>query len=193
MPIRRSAAHRFRRYHELIFSRSGAVEPMKLATFFVLTIFLFLAIVGGIAGIMLEGRRIPSGSGAHNPATHDTVFPIVGWACLFALYLALEYVGAQNLTPEFRVQLGTLAVLPLIYSVLVTAWLIWRSARRIGAWLRGSEPVAWRTIPYLGRLRFPILLLAAILATAAQFWFAGFSLGFFFLVGIAVIFALIQR
>jgi hypothetical protein len=167
---------------------------MKLVTFLVLTVFLFLAIVGGIAGIMLEGRRIPPGSGAHNPATRDTVFPIVGWACLFALYLAVEYVGAQSLTREFKIQLGTLAVLPLVYSVLVTGWLIWRSARRIAAWLRGSEPVVWRTIPYLGRLRFPILLLATVLSTAAQFWFAaGFSLGFFFLAGIAVIFALIQR
>ena len=166
---------------------------MPSLTFVALTLFIFLAIVGGIIGIMLEGRRI-EGSDAHNPATHDTVFPIVGWAILFALYLAIEYVGAQNLTAEFKTQLGTLAVLPLIYSAMVTAWLIWRSARRIDAWLRGAEPVAWRTVPYLGRLRFPILLLAAIVSTVAQYWFAGgFSLGFFFLAGIAVIFALIRR
>jgi hypothetical protein len=43
-------------------------------TFIALTPFIFLAIVGGIIGIILEGRRIPAGSGAHNPATHDTVF-----------------------------------------------------------------------------------------------------------------------
>src|SRR3954468_22089540 len=141
---------------------------MLMVTFVVLTIFLFLAIVGGIGGIILEGRRIPPGSGAANPATHDTVFPIVGWASLFALYLAIEYVGAQNLTAEFRDQLRTLAVLPLFYSVFATAWLIWRSARRVYGWFRGAEPVVWRPIPYLGRLRFPILLLAAIPSIAVE-------------------------
>ena len=32
----------------------------------------------------------------HNPATGDTVYPIVGWAVLFAIYLLLEYVGART-------------------------------------------------------------------------------------------------
>ena len=83
---------------------------MKVVTFLTLTVFLFFAIVGGIAGIILEGRRILPGSGAHNPATRDTMFPIVGWATLFALSRAIEYIGVQNLTAEFKTQLGTLAV-----------------------------------------------------------------------------------
>jgi hypothetical protein len=100
---------------------------MPSLTFIALTLFIFLAIVGGIIGIVLEGRRI-DGSGAHDPATHDTVFPIVGWAILFAFNLAIEYVGAQNLTPGFKSQLGTLAILPFFYGLLATGWLIWRSA-----------------------------------------------------------------
>jgi len=165
---------------------------MPLITFFILTAFIFLAIVGGIIGIILEGRRI-AGSGAHNPATHDTVFPIVGWAILFALYLAIEYVGAENLTAGFKAQLGTLAVLPLFYGMLATGWLIWRSGRRIHARLRGREPVTWRAVPFLSVLRFPILLAAAILSAALEYWFSGFSLSFFLLAGIAALFALIRK
>jgi len=165
---------------------------MPSFSFIALTLFIFLAIVGGIIGIVLEGRRI-EGSGAHNPATHDTVFPIVGWAILFALNLAIEYVGAQNLTTGFKSQLGTLAVLPFFYGILTTGWLIWRSGRRIHARLRGREPVAWRTIPLLHALRFPILFLSAILSAAVECWFAGLSLSFFLLAGITMLLALIRK
>ncbi len=120
------------------------------------------------------------------------MFPIVGWAILFALYLAIEFVGAQNLTFGFKQQLGTLAVLPFFYAVLATAWLIWRAARRIYALVRGTEPVAWRTIPYLSAVRFPILLLGAILSTATEFFYAGFSLSFFLLASVTVLVALIR-
>jgi hypothetical protein len=166
---------------------------MPSFTFIALTLFIFLAIVGGIIGIILEGRRIPPGTGAHNPATHDTVFPIVGWATLFAIYLLVENVGTENMTPGFRQQLTTLWVLPLNYAALATAWLIWRSARRILARVRGSEPVVWRSVPYLGVLRFPILLLAAFLSAALEFWSAQLSLSFFLLAGIVVLFALIRK
>ena len=166
---------------------------MPSFTFIALTLFIFLAIVGGIIGIILEGRRIPEGSGAHNPATHDTVFPIVGWAILFALYLAIEYIGAQNLTAGFKTQLGTFAVLPFFYGMLSTGWLIWRSGRRIHARMRDREPVAWHAIPLLHALRFPILLAAAILSAALEYWSSGFSLSFFLLAGIAVLFALIRK
>src|SRR6266567_6243474 len=124
-------------------------RPMPSFTFIALTLFIFLAIVGGIIGIILEGQRIPPGTGAHNPATHDTVFPIVGWATLFAIYLLVENVGTQNMTPGFRQQLATLWVLPLNYAALATARLIWRSARRVHARVRSAEPVVWRSVPYL--------------------------------------------
>jgi hypothetical protein len=166
---------------------------MPAFTFIALTFFIFLAIVGGIIGILLEGRRIAAGSGAHNPATHDTVFPIVGWATLFAIYLLVENVGTQNMTPGFRQQLATLWMLPLNYAILATARLIWRSARRIHALVRGTEPVVWRSVPYLGVLRFPVLLLGAILTAALEFWSAQFSLSFFLLASIAVLFTLIRK
>jgi hypothetical protein len=166
---------------------------MPSFTFMALTLFIFLAIVGGILGIVLEGRRIPPGSRTHNPATHDTVFPILGWTSLFALYLGVEYVGAQNMTPEFKTQLGTLALLPLFYATLATAWLIWRSGRRIHARMRGREPVVWRAIPLLNALRFPILLAATIVAAALEYAFAGFSLSFYLLAAIAALFSLIRK
>ena len=50
-------------------------------TFIALTPFIFLAIVGGIIGIILEGRRIPAGSGAHTIPPPTTL----GIAALFAL------------------------------------------------------------------------------------------------------------
>jgi hypothetical protein len=166
---------------------------MPSFTFIALTLFIFLAIVGGIIGIILEGQHVPAGSGVHNPATHDTVFPIVGWAVLFALYLAVEYIGAQSLTAGFKAQLGTFAVLPFFYGMLATGWLIWRSVRRIHAWMRGREPVVWHAVPLLSALRFPILLAAAILSAALEHWFAGLSLSFFLLAGVTVLFALIRK
>jgi hypothetical protein len=156
-----------------------------------LTAFLFLAIVGGLIGIVLEGRRVPAL--AHNPATRDTMFPIVGWATLFAIYLLVEYVGAQNLTLEFRMQLGTFAVLPFYYAVLATAWLTWRSARRIVARLRGREPMVWRTVPLLGRLAFPLLFGSAILSAATELARDGLSLSFFLLASVAVLFACLWK
>ena len=156
-----------------------------------LTAFLFLAIVGGLIGILIEGRRIKAGES--NPALHDAIFSVAGWAALFALYLAIELVGAQNLTAEFRMQLGTFAVLPFYYAVLATAWLIWRSARRIHAWALNREPVAWRAVPLLSRLAFPLLFAAAIASAATEFARAGFSLSFFLLASVAAVLALIHK
>jgi hypothetical protein len=159
-------------------------------SFVLLTAFLFLAIVGGLIGIVLEGRRRESRT--DNPATRDTLHPIAGWAVLFALYLVVEFVGAQNLTAEFRMQLGTFAVLPFYYAVLATAWLIWRSVRRIHAWARHRAPV-WRAVPLLGRLAFPLLFVAAILSAATEFARDGFSLGFFLLASVAAVLALLWK
>jgi hypothetical protein len=167
-------------------------QPMPLATFFIITAFLFLAIVGGIVGIVLEGRRLPPGE-VRNPATRDALWPILGWAVLFVIYLGVEYVGAQNLTVGFRMQLGTLAVLPFFYAVLATARLIWRSGRRIVACLTRSEPVAWRSVPLLVRLRFPVLFAAALLSVGTELFRDGLSLNFLVLASIAVLLALLHR
>lgn len=166
---------------------------MPLIPFFALTVFLFLAIVGGIIGIVLEGRRIPRGSGAHNPATHDTMFPIVGWGTLFALYLAVEYVGARNLTPQFRTQLGTFAVLPFFYALLATARLIWRSARRIHARLRNREPVVWHPPPFLSALAFPTLFIGSICSAATEAVHGGLSLSFFLLASVVALLACLRK
>jgi len=173
-------------------SETGQGLLMRLGMFVAITIFIFLAIVGGIVGIMLEGRRI-AGSGAHNPATQDTVFPIVGWATLFALYLALLFVRDDEMTSEFKMLVGTLVALPFYYAVLSTAWLIWRSARRIQAGITGQWPVAWRAIPYLGALRFPILFLSALVSAATEFSFGAFSLSDALLASVVVLMALIRR
>jgi hypothetical protein len=161
--------------------------------FIAVTAFIFLAIVGGLAGMVLEARRIPPGSGAHNPATQDTVFPIVGWASLFALYLALEFVTADQMTWSLKTQLGTLATLLLYYAVLATAWLIWRSARRIHASITGRWPVAWRQIPFLRRLRAPILFVAAVAAAATDFSFGGITISDLMLASIVVFLALLWK
>ena len=165
---------------------------MPFVPFIVITIFIFVAIVGGLIGIILEGRRAPAGV-RHNPATTDAVYPIVGWAILFVLYLGLEFVGDENLTPEFKTQLGTLAVLPFYYAVLATVRLIWRSARRIYARLTGNEPVAWRTIPYLDALRFPVLFLSAVLSAATELQRGSFSLSDLLLLSVVALLALIRR
>jgi hypothetical protein len=165
---------------------------MPFVPFLVITIFIFVAIVGGLIGIILEGRRAPIGV-RNNPATTDVVYPIVGWAVLFVLYLALEFVGDENLTPEFKTQLGTLAVLPFFYAALATVRLIWRSARRIYARLTGGEPIAWHKIPYLDALRFPVLFLAAILSAAIELQRGSFSLSDLLLLSVVVLVALIRK
>jgi hypothetical protein len=166
---------------------------MRLEAFVAITAFIFLAIVGGLIGIVLEGRRIPPGSGAHNPATRDAVFPIVGWASLFALYLVLEFVVDGELTPGFKAQLGTLAKLLLFYAALSTAWLIWRAARRIHASITGRWPVAWRTIPFVRTLRFPILFVAAVVSAATEFTVGGFAVTDLLFGSVVALLALIRK
>ena len=165
---------------------------MPLTSFLAITAFLFLAIVGGIIGIVLEGRRLPAGN-ANNPATRDTIYPIVGWAVLFAIYLLVEFVGAESLTAEFRTQLGTFAVLPFYYAVLATARLIWRSGRRIVARLRGREPVVWRAVPLLGRLMFPVMYCSAIVSAGTEWLRDGVSLSFFLLASVAALLGLLHK
>ena len=167
--------------------------PMLVATFFALTVFVFLAIVGGIAGVILESRRDPATSPGRNPAARDALFPILGWGSLFALYLWIDLVGAQNLTFEFKTQLGTLAALPFFYAILSTARLIWRSVRRIYARMRRREPVVWRAVPFLDRLAFPTLFMSAVCSAGASLWHEGASLSTVLLASVAVLLALIRK
>jgi hypothetical protein len=84
-------------------------------------------------------------------------------------------------------------VVPFFYAVFATAWLIWRSARRIHAGVTGRWPVRWHTIPYLRRLRFPILFLGAVASAALEFSRATFSFSDALLASIVVLLALLQR
>jgi|GEM_PF-5066524 len=165
---------------------------MLVATFFALTVFIFLAIIGGIIGIILESRQRTASPG-RNPAARDTIYPIIGWGSLFAVYFAIEFVGAQNMTPEFKTQLGTLVVLPFFYAVLSTARLIYRSARRICAGLRHRAPVTWRAIPFLDAVALPTLFLSAILAAGALLVQEGVSLSAMLLASVALLLAFVRK
>jgi hypothetical protein len=137
---------------------------------------LFLAILGGVAGILLERQRAPAQPAWRNPAIHDAVLPIAGWASLFGLDLAVALVGADNLPVRIKHLLGTLAVLLLYYALLATLRLIWRSLRRIAARLRpGRQPTAPREIPLLGRLKFPTLFVSAVLAAVSVLYYDGLT------------------
>ena len=83
--------------------------------------------------------------------------------------------------------------LAILGGLVGIAWLIWRSARRIHAAITGRWPVRWRTIRYLGALRFPILFLAAVASAALEFSRAEFSLSDALLASIVVLLALIRK
>jgi hypothetical protein len=121
----------------------------------------------------------------HNPAIRDALFPVAGWASLFALDAGVSLIGEQRLPESFKHLLGTLAVLLFYYAVLSTVRLIYRSARRIHARLQsGNRRVTWRAIPVLGKLAFPTLFVSAVLATLSVLLYDGFSLNFLFIAGI---------
>jgi hypothetical protein len=161
--------------------------------FLVLTALLFLGIIGGIGGIILENREGPS-SPWRSAAARDALFPILGWTSLVALHLVVLAIGDENLNLRVKHLLGTLAVLPFYYAILATLRLIYRSARRVVARFTSSAAsIRWRPIPFLSRLAFPTLFVSAVLATATVYWYDGLTFNFTVIAGVTVLLALIPR
>jgi len=169
--------------------RPMMVWTMKFAVF---TALVLLAMLGGVAGIYLERRRAPAQPAWRNPAVRDALFPIAGWASLFVLDVAVALAGGQDLPVGFRHLLGTLALLLLYFAVLATLRLIYRSFRRLHAGIRG-RPLAWRPIPFLGRLAFPTMLVSAAFAALSVLWFDGLTQNLAFIVGVLAFVGIIRR
>ena len=151
-------------------------------TFLILTAFILLAIMGGIARIWIERQRDPIRAARHNPAIRDVPFPISGWGSLFALDIGVTLIGEQRLPVRFKHLLGTLAVLIFYYAVLATLRLIYFSTRRILARLHSpDQPPRFRPLPFVGRLAFPTLFVSTIFATLSVLLYDGFSLNFAFI------------
>jgi hypothetical protein len=160
----------------------------------VLTALLFLGIVAGIAGILLERHRNPAVTLARNSGARDALLAAVGWVSLVALHFAVAAIGEDSLNVRIKFLLGTLALLLLYYAVLATLRLIWRAIRRAFAAVSGKgRPVAWQPIPLLHRLAYPTLFVAALLAAATEYWYQGWSLNFFALAALIVMLALLPR
>jgi len=166
---------------------------MAPLTVLVFTALLFLAILGGVAGIVLEKQRSPAQRSWCNPAIRDALLPIAGWASLFGLDFAVALVGAQNLPVRFKHLLGTLAVLLLYYAVLSTLRLIYRSLRRVEARMRSDrQPIKPRAIPFLGRLKFPTLFVSAVLAAISVLHYDGLTQNLVFIAAIVVLLGIIH-
>jgi hypothetical protein len=148
----------------------------------------------GWRGILLERQRAPAQRPWDNPAIHDAVLTIAGWASLFVLDLAVALIGAQNIPVRIRHLLGTLAVLLLYYALLATLRLIWRSLRRIAARLRpGRQPSRPREIPLLGRLKFPTLFVSAVLAAGSVLYYDGLTQNLLFMMVIVGLLGFTRR
>jgi hypothetical protein len=89
----------------------------SLIPFLILTALIFLAIVCGIAGIVLEGRRIAPGSGAHNPATRDTPLSDRQFGQSVRA-LSRDRTGRRAEFDPARTWLGTLVELAFYYALL---------------------------------------------------------------------------
>jgi hypothetical protein len=167
------------------------MSPLTVLAF---TALFFLAILGGVAGILLERQRAPAQSFWDNPAVRDALLPIAGWMSLVGIDAAVAWVGAQNIPIRIRHLLGTLAVLVLYYALLATLRLVYRSARRIAARLRsGRQPYQPRAIPLLGRLRFPTLFMSAVLAALSVLYYDGLTLNLAFMAAIVAVLGLVRR
>jgi len=167
---------------------------MSPHTVLAFTALLFLAILGGVAGILLERQRAPAQPAWRNPAIRDAVLPIAGWGSLFGLDGAVALIGAQNIPVDIKHLLGTLAVLLLYYALLATLRLIYRSLRRVAARLRPRrQPPAPRAVPWLGRLRFPTLFVSAVLAAVSVLYYDGLTLNLLFMVVIVVVLGIVHR
>src|SRR5262245_29678734 len=159
---------------------------MSSITVLILAAFLFLAMLGGVAGILLERQHAPRRRPSDNPAVRDAAWPIAGWASLFVLDFAVALIGPHNIPVRIKHLLGTLAVLLLYYALLATLRLIYRSARRIATRLRPGREPSKREIPLLGRLRFPTLFVSAVLAAVSVLYYDGLTLNLAFMAAIVV-------
>jgi hypothetical protein len=167
------------------------MSPFTVLAF---TVLLFLAILGGVAGILLERQRAPAQPAWRNPAVRDALLPIAGWASLFGLDVAVALIGAQNIPVGIKHLLGTLAVLLLYYALLATLRLIYCSLRRIAARLRPArQPTEPRVIPLLGRLKFPTLFVSAVLAAASVLYYDGLTQNLLFMAVIVALLGIVHR
>jgi hypothetical protein len=167
---------------------------MSPLTVLALTALLFLAIIGGVSGIVLERPRSPAQRPWRNPAVRDAQLPIARGASLFALERAVALVGAEILPVGFKHVLGTLAVLLLYYAVLSTLRLIYCSLRRVWARMRfEGRPFEPRPLPVLGRLAFPTLFVSAVLAALSVLRYDGLTQNLAFIACIAVLLGIVRR
>jgi hypothetical protein len=175
----------------LIVATLATMSPFVIPA---LTALVFVAILGGMAGILLERQRAPAQPGWRNPAVRDALLPIAGWASLFMLDRAVALIGAHNLPVRPKHLLGTLAVLLLYYALLATLRLIYCSARRVAARLGGDrQPYQPRAVPLLGRLRFPTLFMSAALAALSVLYYDGLTLNLAFMAAIVAVLGFVHR
>ena len=95
---------------------------MSPHTVLAFTALLFLAILGGVAGILLERQRAPAQPAWRNPAIRDALLPIAGWTSLFGLDVAVALrPGRQPTGPRAIPLLGRLKFPTLFVSAVLAA------------------------------------------------------------------------
>jgi hypothetical protein len=162
--------------------------------FLALTALLFLGMVGGIAGIVLENREDASRPPWRRESVRDVMLPIAGWGSLVLLHATVVLVSEESLNTGFKHLLGTLALMLFYYAILATLRLIYRANRRVLArFYSRTGPVKWQPTPFVSRLAFPTLFVSGVLAGATVAWYDGFSQNFAFIAGIVVLLAIIRR
>lgn len=165
---------------------------MSALKFLAFTAFLLLAMVGGVAGIVLERRQGTAPAPWRDGAARDALMPVAGWGSLIVLNPAVTLIGGTALPVGVLHLIGTFAVLLLYYAVLSTLRLIYRSLRRIHAAVRaGGGRYRPRPLPVLGRLRFPTLFVSAVLATLSVLWFDGLTRNLAFSAAVLVLIAIV--
>jgi hypothetical protein len=167
---------------------------MSPVTFVGFTLLVFLAVIGGIAGILIESERKDERPAGCNPAVRDALFPVAGWAAFFALYGFVIAIGGDQMPIAFKHLLGTLAVLVFYYAVLATVVLILVSVRRMTLrLLYPDRPVRPLSIPLFDRFAWPTLFLSAFLAAISVFLYDGFSQNFAFIACLLALTAIVRK
>ena len=164
-----------------------------MVVLFVLAALILLAMVSGLAGVVIEHQRDPAQSPWRNPAVRDALLAVAGWVALFAVSFAVE-LGGERLTLEFKHLLGALVMLPFYHAVLSTMRLIYVSARRIHARMRSPDALYRpHPLPVVSGLVAPTLFIAAVLAAVTEWFRAGASIFFLLLASIALLLAFIRK